>query len=47
MGVDHGGFDVLVPEEFLDGADVVAVLEKLGGEGVAEGVRGDGFVEAH
>jgi hypothetical protein len=26
MGVDHGGGDVAVAEEFLDGADVVAVL---------------------
>ena len=27
VGVDHGGFDVFVAEEFLDGADVVAVLQ--------------------
>lgn len=46
VGVDHGGFDVFVPEEFLDGADVVAVLEEVGGEGVAEGVGGDGFLDA-
>ena len=26
MDVDHGGFDVFVSEEFLDGANVVAVL---------------------
>ena len=26
VGVDHGGFDVFVPEEFLYGADVVACL---------------------
>lgn len=26
MGVDHGGFDVFGSEEFLDGANVVAVL---------------------
>ena len=43
MGVDHGGLDILVPEQFLDGADVVAILEKMGGEGMAEGVRGDVF----
>ena len=43
MGVDHGGFDVFVAEEFLDGSDVVAVLEEVGGEGVAEGVGGDAF----
>ena len=26
VGVDHGGFDVAVTKEFLDGADVVAAL---------------------
>ncbi len=36
MGVNHGGFEVFVAEEFLDGADVVAVLEEVGGEGMAE-----------
>ena len=39
VGVDHGGFDILVAEEFLHGADtcpepqvlgVVAVLEEVG-----------------
>ena len=45
MGVDHGGFDVFMTEEFLDGADVVAVLEKVGFEGMAEGVAADAFGE--
>ena len=27
MRVDHRGLDVLVPQEFLDGSDVVAVLQ--------------------
>lgn len=31
MCIDHGGFDVFVPEEFLDDADVVSVLEEVGG----------------
>ena len=35
LGVDYGGFDVAVTEEFLNGADVVAALEEVGGEGVA------------
>ncbi len=34
MGVDHGGADAAVAQEFLDGADVVAVLQEVGGEGV-------------
>ena len=44
MRIYHGGFDVFVSEEFLYGADVVAVLEEVGGEGVAEGVGGYRFV---
>ena len=43
MGVDHGGFDIFVSEEFLDGADIVAVLEEMGGEGMAGGVATDVF----
>lgn len=27
VGVDHGGFDVFVPEEFLNGSYVVVVLK--------------------
>ena len=30
--VEGGGLDVFVAEEFLDGADVVAVFEEVGGE---------------
>jgi len=44
VGVDHGGLYILVSEEFLDGSYNVAVLEKVGCEGVAEGVRGNTFV---
>lgn len=46
VGVDHGGGDVAVAEELLDGADVVAALEEVGGEGVAEGVAGDSLRDA-
>ena len=41
VDVDHGGFDVFVAEEFLDGADVAAALEEVGDEGVAEGMATD------
>ena len=37
VGVDHGGFYILVSEQFLYGADVVSVLEEVGGEGVPKG----------
>jgi hypothetical protein len=43
VGVDHGGLDVLVAKQLLDGADVVAVLEQLGGECMPEGMRADGL----
>ena len=32
VGVDHGRLDVFVALQFLDGADVVAVFEQVGGE---------------
>jgi hypothetical protein len=32
MGVDHGRADIAVTKEFLDGADVVARFQKVGGE---------------
>lgn len=35
MRVDHRGTDVRVPEQRLQGADVVAVLQKMRGERVA------------
>jgi len=41
--VDHGGLDVLVAEEFLHGADVVAGHEQVRGKAVAERVRADGL----
>ena len=46
MGVNHSGLDVLVAEEFLDGADVVTVLQKMGSKRMTEGVAGDGLVDA-
>jgi len=37
VGIYHCGFDVFVAEEFLDGADVVAALQKVGGEAMPDG----------
>ena len=45
MGVDHRRFDILVSKQLLDGSNVLTVLEQVGGEGVAEGVRGDTFLD--
>ena len=44
MGVDHGGLDIFVTKELLDGANVIAVFEEVRGEAMAEGVGGDGFI---
>ena len=40
MGVDHGRADVGMPPEILYRLDVVAILEQVGGEQVAERVAG-------
>ena len=45
VGVDHGGTDIFMAEEFLNGADVVPVLEEMGGEGMAKGVAGDALLD--
>jgi hypothetical protein len=36
MSIDHGRTHVFVSQEFLYRPDIVAVLEKMGGETVAE-----------
>ena len=40
MGVDHGSFEVLVPEQFLNGSDIIAVLKQMRGKRMTKG--GDG-----
>jgi len=45
MGVNHGGFDILVPEKLLYRSDIVAVFKEVGGEGMAKGVRADRLVD--
>ena len=41
VGVDLGGGDVAVAEQGLDGAQVGAIHQEVGGKGVAQGVRAD------
>jgi hypothetical protein len=38
MGVDHGGFHILMPQQFLHSADVVAILEQVRGKAMPKGV---------
>ena len=44
--VNHRCFDILMTQQFLDGADVVSVFEQVCGKAVAEGVRGDALGDA-
>ncbi len=44
MSVDHSGFHVFMPKEFLNCANVVVVLQEMSGKAMAQGVRGDMFV---
>lgn len=44
MGVDHGGFDILVTKQFLDRPNVVAIFQQMRGEGVAEGMTTANFL---
>src|SRR2546425_506667 len=46
MGVDHGGGDVAVAEQLLDGSDVVAALQKVGRKRMAQGVAARGLGDA-
>jgi hypothetical protein len=43
MGADHGGGKVVGPKPVLNGAEVSAALEQVGGEGMAKGVDADGL----
>jgi len=35
MSVNHGGANVFVAKQFLHGADIIAILQEMGGEAVA------------
>ena len=41
VGIDHGRADVRVTEQFLDGANVVPILEQMCRERMTEGVGAD------
>jgi len=45
VGVNHGGADVAVAQEFLDCADVIAVLQHVRREGMPKGVAAGVFVD--
>jgi hypothetical protein len=43
MGVDHRGPHILVAQQLLDGVDVLAPLQQMGGKGMAEGMAAGGL----
>ena len=45
VSIDHGRLHVFVAEEFLHGANSVAVFEQVGSEAVAERVATDALVQ--
>ncbi len=45
MGVNHRRFDVRVPQQLLDGSYVLTGFEQVRCEAVAEGVRGNAFLD--
>jgi hypothetical protein len=46
LGVNLGGADVFVSEQFLHGAQVCPAIEQMHGERVAQGVGRDVFLDA-
>jgi hypothetical protein len=44
MGIDHGGSDVGMPEEFLNGPNVIMGFKKAGGKGISQGMAADPLV---
>jgi hypothetical protein len=38
MGIDHGGADILVPQQFLHGANVITCFEQMSHKAMAQRV---------
>ncbi len=43
MGIDHRGTDILVPKQFLHSSNIIAILQQVGREGMAERVATGGL----
>jgi len=46
MRVNHRRPDIAVPQQFLDGSNVVSIFDQVGREGVAKGVASDPLGQA-
>ncbi len=40
VGIDHGGLDIFMPQELLNGAIIVACLQEVSGERMPKGMTG-------
>ena len=40
MGINHGGADIGMAQQFLNGSDIAAAFEQMGRETVSEGMDG-------
>jgi len=38
MGIDHGGAHILMAEQFLDGPDIIAILNQVRGKRMPQGM---------
>jgi hypothetical protein len=43
MRVHHGGFRIVVPEEFVDRPDIISLLQQRRGKTVSEGLATEAF----
>src|SRR5262245_43598508 len=46
VGIDHGGLEIVVPQQLLNGSYVGSALQQMGGKGVAESVGTHVFGQA-
>lgn len=46
LSIDHGRAHIFVPQQFLHGAEVIAVFEQRSGKGMAQGMTTHGFDNA-
>ena len=46
VGIDVGGSNAGMAEQILDDPDIFAVLQKMSGKGMAQGMGSGGFVDA-
>ena len=43
MGVDHGGLNVFMSQQFLHSTDIVAIFQQMGGKAVTQSMGAAGF----